>query len=117
MLNFLFGDSTASDRQNELYDKVSNYDNRMKDFNQFAGSALNGLGNRGVINSTVASSALARGLGEADKNYWNNQMNLVQPVFSQKDEGGLLGGVLGGLGNMAGNYVGGLFGNAFGKKG
>lgn len=111
------GDDTASQRQNEIYNKISNYDNRQNDFRQFAGGALNGLANRGVVNSTVASNALARGLTEADRTYWNNQMGLAGHAFSQQDQEGAAGGIFGGLANMGGNAVGGLFGNMFGKKG
>ncbi len=62
----------------------------MADFNQYAGQALNGLAGRGVINSSVGSSALANASALADKNYWDDQKALLGYAFGQQDTPGLL---------------------------
>ncbi len=107
--DFFLGSDKASKRQDELYNKIANRDNRMADFNQFAGKALNNLASRGVINSSVGSNALANASALADKTYWDNQMQLINPAFSQQDSAGFLQHLGGSVAKGIGDGVGKMF--------
>lgn len=90
---FFTGSSKKSDfekKREQLFDDMRNYDNRMNDFNQLAGTALNSLASRGVINSSVGSNAMGSALGQADKNYWDNQKALLNFQTGYQDSPGFL---------------------------
>lgn len=73
----LFGENKSSNKQQKQYDKVANYDNRMEDFENLSGSALNEMANRGIINSSVTAKALGSAAAAAENNYWNDQIKLL----------------------------------------
>ena len=73
----LFGENKSSTKQQEQYDKVANYDNRMEDYENLSGSAINEMANRGIINSSVTAKALGSAAAEAENNYWNDQIKLL----------------------------------------
>ncbi len=83
----LFGETTSSDKQKEQYDKVADYDNRMSDFEELSGKAINNMANRGVINSSVTSSALSDALNQAENNYWDNQIKLLGYSYGTDKKG------------------------------
>lgn len=73
----LFGENKSSLKQQEQYDKIANYDNRMADFENLSGKAINEMANRGIINSSVTSKALSSAINSAENNYWDNQIKLL----------------------------------------
>lgn len=83
----LFGENKSSSRQQEQYDKVANYDNRMEDFENLSGSAINEMANRGIINSSVTAKALGSAMAEAEDNYWNDQMKLLGYSYGTDKKG------------------------------
>ncbi|MDE7314193.1 MAG: hypothetical protein K2N11_00640, partial [Mucispirillum sp.] len=83
----LFGENKASSKQQEQYDKVANYDNRMKDFESLSGSAVNEMANRGVINSSVTAKALGSAAAAAENNYWNDQIKLLGYSYGTDKKG------------------------------
>lgn len=92
--DFLFGSDEGTKQQENLRNQITtnllNKDNRMNDFNTFSGQALNSLANRGIINSSVTSSAMANALNQADQNYINTQLqgyNLLQGLMPQDTTG------------------------------
>lgn len=117
--DFMFGgaSSTWGDRKEELYNRLASTDNREADFNRYAGQALNNLAGRGVINSSVGSSALANAAAQAQRNYDDQQMQLLSFLASQQDEDygdGLMPGLLGIAGTGIGAFLGGAEGAAIG---
>lgn len=110
--SFLFGSNKGSKMQENQYNKVANYDNRMNDFKQLSGTALNSMSNRGIINSSVTGSAMSGALTQAEKNYWNDQMNLLNTYnYNNHNSDGALTHILGGIG---GGIAGGI-GSGIGK--
>lgn len=89
----MFGENKASNKQQEQYDKVANIDNRMKDFENLSGQALNSLANRGIVNSSVTSKALGSAMAQAEDNYWNDQMKLLNYSYG-KDKEGIAGNLM-----------------------
>lgn len=89
----MFGENKASNKQQEQYDKVANIDNRMKDFENLSGQALNSLANRGIVNSSVTSKALGSAMAQAEDNYWNDQMKLLNYSYG-KDKEGIAGSLM-----------------------
>lgn len=83
----LFGENTAENKQREQYDKVADRDNRMEDFENLSGTALNNLANRGIVNSSVTSKALGSAMAQAEDNYWNDQMKLLAVGYGTDDKG------------------------------
>lgn len=83
----LFGENKSSSRQQEQYDKVANYDNRMENFENLSGSAINEMANRGIINSSVTAKALGSAMAEAEDNYWNDQMKLLGYSYGTDKKG------------------------------
>lgn len=83
----LFGENKASSKQQEQYDKVANYDNRMKDFEKLSGTAINEMANRGIINSSVTAKALGAAAAEAENNYWNDQIKLLGYSYGTDKKG------------------------------
>lgn len=98
----LFGSDAGTRARQDMFDKMTNYDNRMNDFNTFSGQALNSLANRGIINSSVTSSAMANALNQANNNYYN-QLSQAS-AFMPQDTTGIVPQVAsafaGGLGSM-----------------
>lgn len=110
--SFLFGSNKGKKMRENQYNKVANYDNRMKDFKQLSGSALNSMSNRGIINSSVTSKAMSDALTQAERNYWNDQMNLLNIYdYNSHNSDGALTHILGGIG---GGIAGGI-GSGIGK--
>lgn len=96
----LFGTDTEQKKRNDLYNKYVNYDNRIADFSNYAGTAINDLANRGIINSSVTSSALGKALNQANNDYYNNLIR-AGSLIGQDSMGlmpGLIGGISSGLG-------------------
>lgn len=89
----MFGENKASNKQQEQCDKVANIDNRMKDFENLSGQALNSLANRGIVNSSVTSKALGSAMAQAEDNYWNDQMKLLNYSYG-KDKEGIAGNLM-----------------------
>lgn len=83
----LFGENKSSNKQQEQYDKVANYDNRMEDFENLSGSAINEMANRGIINSSVTAKALGSAMAEAEDNYWNDQIKLLGYSYGTDKKG------------------------------
>ena len=83
----LFGENKASTRQQEQYDKVADYDNRMEDFENLSGSAINEMANRGIINSSVTAKALGSAAAEAENNYWDDQIKLLGYSYGTDKKG------------------------------
>lgn len=83
----LFGENKSSSKQQEQYDKVANYDNRMEDFENLSGSAINEMANRGIINSSVTAKALGSAAAAAENNYWNDQMKLLGYSYGTDKKG------------------------------
>lgn len=83
----LFGEDTAENKQREQYDKIANQDNRMEDFENLSGTALNNLANRGIVNSSVTSKALGSAMAQAEDNYWDDQMKLLSIGYGEDDKG------------------------------
>lgn len=83
----IFGDNSSSNRQKEQYDKVADYDGRMNDFEVFSGEAINEMGNRGIINSSVTSKALSTALNQANDSYWDDQLKLAGYNYGKDTEG------------------------------
>lgn len=113
--SFLFGSNKGSKMQENQYNKVANYDNRMNDFKQLSGSALNSMSNRGIINSSVTGNAMSNALTQAERNYWNDQMNLLNTYdYNNHNSDGALthilgavgGGIAGGIGSGIGKGLG-----------
>lgn len=105
---FLFGSNDGEKNRRNQYDRLSNRDNRMSDFGNYAGSALNNLANRGVINSTVGANAMSNALTQAEKNFWDDQYKLLMGYdYNADNSDGLLPSLLSG--------VGGAFSGAAGK--
>lgn len=113
--SFLFGSSKGDKMSENQYNKVANYDNRMNDFKQLSGSALNSMSNRGIINSSVTANAMSNALTQAEKNYWNDQMNLLNTYdYNNHNSDGALthilgavgGGIAGGIGSGIGKGLG-----------
>lgn len=128
----LFGSDYGDKKRQEQYNKLSNYDNRMNDFKEYSGTALNDLSNRGVLNSSVTSKAMGQALSEAEKNFWNDQMRLLTYYDYDKDNsigafaplmqgigsagGAILGGYIGGpVGAQIGSSAGGMLGGGIGS--
>ena len=114
LTEFMLGDDTASKRQDEIYNRLANADYRKQDFNRYAGSALNNLASRGIVNSSVTSSALANAAAQAERDYLNTQMGLANLAFSQQDSPGALHGILGGFTQGLASGLGSSFGGLFG---
>lgn len=114
-LEALFGTNAGTEARKDLYNKFTNYDNRMADVNNIAGGYLNSLANRGIVNSSVTSRAMADAINQADKRYYDTlyQAGNFLPQDSVGLVGGMLGGLAGGfgsgLGKATGNWLGGLF--------
>lgn len=96
---FFFGSDKGTKQKESLINQIStdilNSDNRKADFENYAGTALNNLANRGIVNSSVTSGAMAKALNQADQNYINTQLqgyNLLQGLMPQ-DTTGLIPGV------------------------
>lgn len=83
----LFGENKSSNKQQKQYDKVANYDNRMKDFESLSGSAVNEMANRGIINSSVTAKALGTAAAAAENNYWNDQIKLLGYSYGTDKKG------------------------------
>ena len=83
----LFGENKSSNKQHKQYDKVANYDNRMEDFENLSGSAINEMANRGIINSSVTAKALGSAAAEAENNYWNDQIKLLGYSYGTDKKG------------------------------
>ena len=83
----LFGENKSSNKQQKQYDKVANYDNRMEDFENLSGSAVNEMANRGLINSSVTAKALGSAAAVAENNYWNDQMKLLGYSYGTDKKG------------------------------
>ena len=83
----LFGENKASTRQQQQYDKVADYDNRMEDFENLSGSAIKEMANRGIINSSVTAKALGSAMAEAEDNYWNDQIKLLGYSYGTDQKG------------------------------
>lgn len=83
----LFGENKSSNKQQEQYAKVANYDNRMEDFKNLSGSAVNEMANRGIINSSVTAKALSSAATVAENNYWNDQIKLLGYSFGTDKKG------------------------------
>lgn len=83
----LFGENKAGSKQQKQYDKVANYDNRMKDFENLSGSAVNEMSNRGIINSSVTAKALGTAAAAAENNYWNDQIKLLGYSYGTDKKG------------------------------
>ena len=83
----LFGENKASTRQQEQYDKVADYDNRMEDFETLSDSAINEMANRGIINSSVTAKALGSAAAEAENNYWDDQIKLLGYSYGTDKKG------------------------------
>ena len=111
---FFLGNDKASKRQDALFEQLMNTDNRVKDFNRYAGSALNNLASRGVINSSVGSSALANAANQAERDYLSLRKDLANLAFQQQDQPGALHGILGGLSQGLGTGISGAFSGLFG---
>lgn len=82
-----FGENTAENKQRQQYDKIANIDNRMEDFENLSGQALNNLAGRGIVNSSVTSKALGSALSQAEDNYWNDQIKLLSIGYGEDDKG------------------------------
>lgn len=114
--DFLFGSDEGTKQQENLRNQITtnilNRDNRMNDFNTFSGQALNSLANRGIINSSVTSGAMADALNQAEQNYINTQLqgySLLQGLMPQ-DTMGLVPGVVSGIASGFGTGLGGAIG-------
>ena len=83
----LFGEDTAENKQREQYDKIANQDNRMENFENLSGTALNNLANRGIVNSSVTSKALGSAMAQAEDNYWDDQIKLLSIGYGEDDKG------------------------------
>lgn len=89
----LFGSDAGTQARKDLFNKFTNYDNRMNDFNTFSGQALNSLANRGIVNSSVTSGAMADALNQANTNYYN-QLSQAS-AFMPQDSMGLIPSLIG----------------------
>lgn len=82
-----FGENTAENKEREQFDKIANYDNRMADFENLSGTAINNLANRGIVNSSVTSKAIGSAMAQAEDNYWEDQMKLLSIGYGEDDKG------------------------------
>lgn len=113
----LFGSDNGDKKRQEQYNKLSSYDNRMNDFKTLSGTALNDLSNRGVLNSSVTSKAMGQALSEAEKNFWNDQMQLLTYYDYDKDNStGSFAPFMQGIGSAGGAILGGYFGGPTGAQ-
>lgn len=112
-----FGIDDGDKKRQDMYDKVSNYDNRMNDFKSYSGTALNNLANRGVINSTVGANAMSNALTQSEKNYWDDQMKLLLGYnYNQDNDPGMFAPLMQGIGSAGGAILGGVFGGPTGAS-
>ncbi len=83
----LFGENKSNRKQQEQYEKIANYDNRLADFKNLSGNVLNDMANRGIINSSVTSNALGKAISDTENNYWNDQIKLLGYKYGNDKKG------------------------------
>lgn len=114
MKDFFIGSDAGTKARNDLNSQITNNllnrDNRMADFENYSGTALNNLANRGIINSSVTSGAMANALNQADQNYINTQLQAYGLLANNMPQD-----TVGLLPNVVGSFAGG-FGTGLGKS-
>ena len=83
---FMFGSNKGDKAREMMFDKITNYDNRMNDFKQFSGQAMNNLSQRGILNSSTTSAAMGNAMAQADQNYMKN-LGMASNFMPQNSQG------------------------------